>query len=75
MRDSIASYCRCHNASLCYEHNEYAPHDKNCHNKVLQIACLDLNSFLERKNYEYLSQELELVKNKLSLIEENQQEK
>ncbi len=72
MRDSIASYCRCHNAALCFEHNMHAPHDKNCHNKVLQIACLDLNSFLEKENYDSLSQKLEELKDQVALIQQNQ---
>ena len=72
MRDSIDSYCGCHNAAKCFEFNEYAPHDANCHNKVLQIACLDLNSFLEHKNYHYLSDELQELKAQLESISQNQ---
>lgn len=67
LRDSIASYCGCHNAALCFEHNMNAPYNAACHTSTLQIACLDLNSFIQEKRYEELEDKLTSIENLLAL--------
>ncbi len=61
MRDVIDAYCGCHNSGLCYEHNEYAMFGAACYTETLQVACLDLNSFLMEKRYEEISERLDAL--------------
>ncbi len=57
-RDSIGAYCGCHNAALCYEFNEHAPFNAACHTETLQIACMDLGTFLMERRYDELTEKL-----------------
>jgi hypothetical protein len=67
MRDCIDSYCGCHNAALCLENNMHAPHNAACHTSTLQIACIDLITFLQEKKFSELEDRLTSIENLLAL--------